>query len=185
MTGRFSQVGCVLRKPYIWVRGDRRSNLFDHGVGSSTKDRSVASQSPDHINNPSRACFTPRGAGPFFFVFLCIFRPKNLHISDFFRTFTVEKKGNLIPWKHTQITLFIHTLKNTQNYEQNSKDNSPDCRLHYQRPVRCLWRNYDDVKSAADLHGQTRTKESSVEKKSDKVRCRPLQKTMYYGKHTI
>ena len=38
------------------------------------------------ITHP-RACFTPRGAGPFFFVFTLIFNPFYLHISIFFRTF--------------------------------------------------------------------------------------------------
>ena len=52
---------------------------------------------------------------------------------------------------HTQLTLFINNLK-THNYEQNSKDDSSDCRLHYQRTIRCLWRICDDERYASALH---------------------------------
>ena len=58
------------------------------------------------ITHP-RACFTPRGAGPFFFVFTLIFSPFYLHISVFFRNFAIVKEITInpiySPLKHTTI----------------------------------------------------------------------------------
>ena len=58
---------------------------------------------------------------------------------------------------HTQLTLFIHTLKTHNNYEQNNENGASGTRLHHQsHPRRSRWCHIDVkvIKRQQEQQGQ-------------------------------